>query len=371
MRTTTPIKEGTTRLFVYPVKTTKIGPGAKQKQPFYNPAMELNRDLSVVVGQWYIDSMGDSVKFLDGLAASGIRGIRLACEVEGDFSVIVNDQDLSAFSLIKRNIIATKTKKAVASNMDVNVLLSQHQFHSVDIDPFGPPVGFLDAAIRSIRHNGLLSVTATDTATLCGVYPKVCRRRYGAYSFHSVCMHEIGLRILLGFLCREAAKYDKGIQPLLCYTTDYYYRIYVLVRRGTRFANEAMKHYQMIDSQDFDTFFNAEHQHVGPLWTGKLQKKEIIAQVRTILFKKELKTRHKLWKLLSLLEDEANAPPFFYTTDSLASFLKISPPKLNSLFQGVQQQGAEIVKTHFSPTGFKTTATLEQIISVLKNTLIP
>ena len=264
MKTTTQIKEGTTRLFVYPVKTTKKGPGSKQKQPFYNPAMELNRDLSVVMGQWYVDSMVDSVEFLDGLAASGIRGIRLACEVDGDFLVTINDYDPAAFSLIKRNISATKTKKAVASNLDVNILLSQHQFHSVDIDPFGPPVGFLDAAIRSIRHNGLLSVTATDTATLCGVYPKVCRRRYGAYSAHSVCMHEIGLRILLGMLCREAAKYDKGIQPILCYTTDYYYRIYLLVRRGTRSANESIKQYQMINTQDYNPFFKGEHQQVGP-----------------------------------------------------------------------------------------------------------
>ena len=61
------------------------------------------------------------------------------------------------------------------------------------------PVGFIDSALRSIKNGGIIACTATDTATLCGVYPKVCIRRYGAIPFHSVVMKEIGLRILTWF----------------------------------------------------------------------------------------------------------------------------------------------------------------------------
>ena len=46
------ITEGTTELFVYKNKTTTKGPSSKAKTPFYNPAMELNRDLSIAVNQW-------------------------------------------------------------------------------------------------------------------------------------------------------------------------------------------------------------------------------------------------------------------------------------------------------------------------------
>ena len=51
------------------------GPG-KIKGVFYNPAMKLSRDLHVAFAQQF-DFHG---VMLDGLAASGVRGIRLALE---------------------------------------------------------------------------------------------------------------------------------------------------------------------------------------------------------------------------------------------------------------------------------------------------
>ena len=130
-----------------------------------------------------------------------------------------------------------KLKNIVALNCDLNSLLSESRFDYIDIDPFGSPIKFIDSAMRSISHNGLIACTATDTATLCGVYPKVCLRRYGAQPFHSNIMKEIGLRILLGVICREAGKYEKGIQPILSYTTDHYFRVYVRVENGISYAN--------------------------------------------------------------------------------------------------------------------------------------
>ena len=79
------IVEGKTGVLVLKKKFSKKGPGSKDKGPFYNPAMELNRDLSVILIQWLVNGSKKHVKLLDGLAASGIRGIRLANEVEGDF----------------------------------------------------------------------------------------------------------------------------------------------------------------------------------------------------------------------------------------------------------------------------------------------
>jgi tRNA (guanine26-N2/guanine27-N2)-dimethyltransferase len=36
----------------------------------------------------------------------------------------------------------------------------------VDLDPFGSPIQFLDAALQSLSRTGVLEVTATDTACL-------------------------------------------------------------------------------------------------------------------------------------------------------------------------------------------------------------
>ena len=360
------ITEGRTRVLVFKKKFSKRGPGSKDKNPFYNPAMELNRDLSVLVNQWFINSNSKHVNLLDGLAASGVRGIRLANELEGDFDVTINDWDEDAYALIKKNLEHCKLKDTVASNRNLNVLLSENCYHCIDIDPFGSPVFFIDSALKSVYNNGVIACTATDTATLCGVYPIVCLRRYGARPFHSYLMHEIGLRILLGFICREAGKYDKGIEPLVCHSTDHYFRVYVRVRNGIRHANESVNNLTLMKSKDL--FFSSKNgeSDIGPLWLGKLQNKNVIKELRSILFEKTLNTKNVLWKLLSLLEEEADAPAFFFTTDSLSSMLKLPSPKMKDIFEKLRSKGYIVVRTHFSPTGFKTNAPLDKIKEVFK-----
>jgi tRNA (guanine26-N2/guanine27-N2)-dimethyltransferase len=354
------ITEGTTEVLVFKNKYSDKGPGSKNNLPFYNPSMELNRDLSILVCQWMTNNSKKSLNLLDGLAASGIRGLRLAKELDGDFEVTINDWNEKAFNLIEKNAESSKCKNVILSNKNLNTLLCENKYDYIDIDPFGSPVFFIDSAMKSITNNGIISCTATDTATLCGVYPKVCMRRYNAIPFHSVVMKEVGLRILIGIICREAGKYDKGIDSLVCYSTDHYFRVYVRIRNGVGRANESMKDLQVIKS-DEKAGFEAINKDIGPLWTGKLHNKQVIKELRTILFDKKLNTKNNLWKLLDLLEGESEASRFFYTTDSLSSFLKKSPPKLETIFNTLKTMGYTVCKTHFSSTGFKTNAPLDQI----------
>ena len=359
------VTEGCSKILVFKKKISEKGPGSKGKEPFYNPAMELNRDLSILVCQWLIDNSKSHVRLLDGLAASGIRGIRFTNELDGDFDVTINDWNPDAFILIDKNIEKLKLKNTIPLNCNLNSLLSESKFDYIDIDPFGSPVYFIDSAMRSISNGGIIACTATDTATLCGVYPKVCLRRYGAVSFHSIVMKEIGLRILLGIICRNAGIYDKGIRPLICYSTDHYFRVYVQVIKDKNRANNSMKNYSIIRKNEL-VGSETTKKDIGPIWTGKLQDKRVVKELRGILFEKQLKTKNESWKLLDLLEDEADAPSFFYTTDGLASDLKKSPPKMEIIFEKLKNKGYDITKTHFSPTGFKTNAPKSEIEKVFK-----
>jgi len=360
------ITEGKTEVLVFKDKNTKKGPGSKNKVPFYNPTMEQNRDLSILVNQWLVNNNEKPLHILDGLAASGIRGIRLANELEGDFNVTINDWSEDSYALIKKNLKRCGLKNVVASNRNLNTLLSEERFHYIDVDPFGSPVYFIDSAIRSIYNNGIIACTATDTATLCGVYQKVCLRRYGVRSFHSPVMHEIGLRILLGFICREAAKYNKGIEPLICYSSDHYFRTYVQVKKGISYANESVDNLKSINSKDL--FFSSKQiTDIGPLWIGKIQNKNVIEEMRTILSGKQFNTKNNLWTFLDLLEEESDTSPFFYTTDELASLLKISPPKMKHIFKKLKEKGYAAARTHFCHTGFKTNATKDEIITIFKH----
>lgn len=357
------ITEGKTDILVYKNKESAKGPGSKDNLPFYNPSMELNRDISVLVCQYLINNNKRHLSILDGLAASGIRGIRFANELEGDFEVAINDWDEKSFNLIKKNIKNLKLKNTAALNLNLCALLSEKKFDYIDVDPFGSPAYYIDSAVRSIRNNGIIACTATDTSTLCGIYPNVCFRRYGAVPFYSSVMKEVALRILLGFICREAVKYDKGIKPLISYSTDHYFRFYVMIKNGVDNANDSIKNFSVIKPNGVIAS-ETNKKDIGPLWTGALQSKKFLEDLRTILFEKKIKT--SVWKLLDLLEEEADAPAFFYTVDNLASSLKRSIPKMKVIFKRLQSQGYTVVRTHFSPTGFKTNAPIDEIKKAFK-----
>jgi tRNA (guanine26-N2/guanine27-N2)-dimethyltransferase len=354
------ISEGNTEILVYHKNKTLKGPMEKGNYPFYNPSMELNRDLSIALNQWLIDNNKKSINILDGLAASGIRGIRFSNELEGSFEVHINDWSEDAYKLILENIKKIGSKNIIATNKNINVLLNEKKFDYIDIDPFGSPVYFIDSAIRSIKNNGVIACSATDSATLCGVYPKVCYRRYGSIPFHSSNMHEIGLRILIGFIARQSGKYDKGIRPILCYSTDHYFRIYVKIIKGVKKANETLKKISSLNTKD--CFYNIKkNQKIGPLWMGEIGNKNIIKDILSYTLLKKLNTKNKLVKLLDLLENESDLLPFFYKTDDIASNLKKSTPNIKYLFQSLNEKNYYAIKTHFSDIGFKTNAPIEEI----------
>jgi tRNA (guanine26-N2/guanine27-N2)-dimethyltransferase len=356
------IVEGTTSVYVPKQDTKQKGPGKKQGLPFYNPAMELNRDFSIALVQWFIQhSKKKHVSLLDGLASTGIRGIRFIHELCGSFDVIINDWSKEAFTVIQKNVEYTKSNLLRCSNEDLNQLLLKQSFDYIDVDPFGSPVLFIDAAMKSIRHQGILAVSATDTAALCGVYPKVCKRRYAANPYHGSVMHEVGLRILLGFVAREATKHDMGILPILSYKTDHYFRIYLQVLHNVERANKTAQYIQCIPASSLFPFDSLNDYTIGPLWTGHIHSKENLKNIRQIIEKKQFGTKRKMVKLLTIFQEEAEAPMGYFSTDDLGSLLHCSPPKLDQLWMTFRKENIPIFKTQFNPTGFKTPASIQQV----------
>jgi len=357
------INEGNTDIFVFKNKESKKGPGTKDKLPFYNPSMELNRDLSVLLCQKQINSSERKLELVDGLASTGIRGLRFANELTGDFNITINDWNPQAFELINKNVDNLKIENINSTNINLNTLLSQKKFDYIDIDPFGSPAYFIDSAMRSIKNNGIIACTATDTAALCGTYKKACMRRYSSVPFHSIVMKEIGIRILLGFICRTAGIYEKALSPIISYSTDHYFRVYLKILKGATKANQSIKNYKMISSGEF-VGIQKTKEDIGPLWMGKLQDKGTIEDLIQILFEKKLNTKNELLRLLDLLKGESNASDFFYTTEGISSKLKKSPPKLEIVLKKLKDKGYHVYKTHFSQTGFKTNAPINEIEKV-------
>ena len=175
------ISEGKAKIAAYTARTV-----SKEMPVFYNPVMKLNRDMTVLLLS-SIDMKGMQIGL--PLAGTGVRACRLLTELKrGKIkSIEINDKSEEAVNLIKKNIALNEEiltcDDIEVSRLDANqFLLESSGFDYIEIDPFGSPNPFLDAALTRLSRKGLLAATATDTAPLCGTYPKTCRseeRRVG------------------------------------------------------------------------------------------------------------------------------------------------------------------------------------------------
>ena len=209
------VKEGRVVVLVPKLQAyvTDLSDYAPSKAPvFYNPVMELNRDISVLALQAYQRRTNKEISICEPLTSSGVRGVRFAAEIHGVGKLLINDINMRAVKVAKHNVKLNNLEKKVAvKHKDANCLLSCHgaprkRFDVVDLDPFGSPVPYLDSAIRALRNNGLLALTATDLAPLCGVHSKACVRKYGGRPLRTEYCHELAVRLLAGCASSLAAR---------------------------------------------------------------------------------------------------------------------------------------------------------------------
>jgi len=362
------ITEGLTSLHV-PVEGGfgKRRSGRPRKPPvFYNPHMQLARDVCVL----FLKAV-EASSFADVLAGSGVKGLRAA--VEAGCKVYLNDANPAAAELAERNAELNKVDARVL-NMDGGSFLLSHKgvFDFIDIDPFGSPAPFLSPAFLAVRRKGFIGMTATDTATLCGVYPRTCYRRYGAMPLRSPFCHEVGLRILIGHAVREAARYDRAAQPVLSHSTRHYFRLYLHVVRSAPSAQSALEKlgylYWCGSCLAFDyeqSLFPAEKTcscskgmsvH-GPLWLGRLHDKAVVSSML------ELASNGAAVKLLKLIQGEVEAP-FYHDLHALARRAGLTPPKVQAAIGRLRERGHMASRTHFSPVAVKTDAGAKDVMEV-------
>ena len=146
---------------------------------------QLNRDLSILAYSAFAASSGKKT-FADSFTGIGARALRVAVEVPEVEQVYCNDINCVAIEAAKdaARLNSVTCQRCHFSIDEVCKFLLKgdnegSRYSIVDLDPFGTPARHIDCAIlRSVLDGGLVSITATDTAVLWGIYPKVCLRRY-------------------------------------------------------------------------------------------------------------------------------------------------------------------------------------------------
>ena len=359
---------------------------------FYNPVMALNRDITVLVLQAYQRTKEKELSVCDPLTGCGIRGIRFAGEVRDIKKVVVNDISPKAAKLAKLNVERNGlTERILVMNEDANLLLNGHsgpceRFDFIDIDPFGSPVLYLDSAIRALRDEGLLALTATDLAPLCGVHPRACIRKYGGRSLRTEYCHELAVRLLIGCLTTVAAKRNLGIEVVFSLSTDHYIRAYALLHYGAKRADWSIQQMGYVlhcfaclhreTSEGLFSFLDSRCPEcgssmaaAGPLWLGKLIDKNSCSLMKNEIKGRKLEEERRICRLLSATEAEADSPGTYYVIDKVCDKLGLPVPPLNRVVEELTRAGFRATITHFNSRGVKTDASAKEIKEVVSKLL--
>jgi len=364
------VREGTVEVDV----PEQEGPG-KSDAVFFNPDMELNRDITVAALDAYRERRPDAATYLDATAATGIRGVRAAAN---GWRASMADVDPDAVERCAANL-ERNGLEGETHHRDANALLYDSTgYDVVDLDPFGTPMPFAEAVLRNSR--GLVCVTATDTAPLCGAHFKSGVRKYDAIPRNTEYHAEMGLRVLLSALARVAARHDIGVTPVLSHVSDHYVRTYLTLSNSATAANNCLESLGYLHHcpeclwrehgygrtvPDCDACPNCGSDQVleaGPLWLDATHDGEFAQSTREHLTE-EMGTADRAERLLDRVGAELDTPTHY---DQHRLYGRWGEPAvgMDEYLGALREAGFSASRTHYGGTTFKTDATVSEMAAL-------
>jgi tRNA (guanine26-N2/guanine27-N2)-dimethyltransferase len=92
----------------------------------------------------------------------------------------------------------------------------------------------------------------------------------------------------------------------------------------------------------------------------------IVHKVAGDLVERNFKLGQQELVLLNRCAEEADGPPAFYDVHEVARRAGVSPPKIVELIAKLREGGYFASRTHFSGTGFRTDAPMEELVKIFK-----
>lgn len=336
------------------------------------------------------------LRVLEALAASGLRSVRFAREVPGLGAIVASDCSPRAAALMARNVALNGVGELVTPRLaDARMLMYQSKaerepFDVIDLDPYGSPAPFLDAAVQAVSEGGLLCVTCTDMAVMAGNSAETCYSKYGAVSLKGKFCHEMALRIILHSLDLRANCYQRFVVPLLSVSADFYVRVFVRVFTGqAKVKASASKqalvfhcvgcgshHLQRLGRATSHgsgfkysaatgppvgptcEFCQHRHQVGGPVWAEPLHDPTFVEGILAALERSpgRFSTEPRLRGMLSVIAEELSDVPLYYTLDGLSSTIRSNTPSLLQLRSALLHAGFRVSLSHACRNAVKTDA---------------
>jgi tRNA (guanine26-N2/guanine27-N2)-dimethyltransferase len=385
------VTEGMARIMVPEVAPSEgeTLEGARSRAPvFYNPVMKMNRDSAILALGALQRRLSRPLTICEPMCGTGIRGIRMALEVPGVREAVLGDMSYHAVRLAEGNIRMNGVGDSVrVRRMEANLLLSLHarplaRFDYTDIDPYGTPAPFIDTAARATRRDGMVALTATDMAPLCGVNVRACLRKYGSTSLRTGYSHESALRILAGAFVRGAAVHEVASRPVFGFFADHYIRLYMRLDRGKRRADESLRETGYLlncpGCKSFRTVkggldekgglcevCGSEMKAEGPLWLGDLAEEGFCSDMIECSEDSFIGSNRRLIKIIGNVRGEIGMPPGFFVIDELSSDLGVASRRIEPVIEGLKAAGFKATRTHADSRGLKTDAPVEAVKGII------
>ncbi|KAM3392169.1 hypothetical protein ACQJBY_013359 [Aegilops geniculata] len=418
----------------------------KSNSVFFNKAQVNNRDLSIAVLRWFIlkrqeehdtqlkgrraeippeqhadgldpattgsedtalrkESSLKAPKVLEALAASGLRAIRYALEVDGIGEVIALDNNEVAIESCKRNIYHNgihASSKVVPHLADARIYMLTHpkEFDVVDLDPYGSPAAFLDSAVQCVADGGILMCSATDMAVLAGGNAEVCFSKYGSYPVRGKYRHEMALRILLACIESDAIRHKRYIVPVISVHMDFYIRVFVRIFTSASTVKSSplkfshvyqcvgcnsfhLQNVGRINSKDkrnipLPNFCPTVPQECsecggkfvmgGPIWSDPIHDRDwatsILSNIRATsgLYQ----AYAKISAILTSVSEELPNAPLFVSLHSICATLKCTNPTMVMFHSAIRNAGYQISGSHADPLALKTDAPMSVIWDIMR-----
>jgi len=347
------VNEGNLKLGLPDPRNIKL---SKKDPVFYNPAAKISRELTLS----FLKSV--NVKnCLDLLSASGAMGLKIAKDLP--IRVLLNDANPEAVKLIKKNITLNKIKNAEVTNESANKLLKKiKKFDYIDIDPFGPPVPFLDSAVKKVSK--YLGVTSTDTSALSGTYPKACLRKYESLPLKNEFMHEIGVRILIKRVQDFGIKHKIALEPVFSFHFERYSRVFFKVGKNMDkirldtgyicYCSECLWRKSSKTEKKECPSCKGKLKCAGKLWIGTIWDNKIIDEML------KQSVSYETRKLLKTIQEESKIDTVgYYDLHAIAKKHKWETvPKIEKVIENIKKEGYRASRTHFSPNGIRSNANI-------------
>ncbi|MFX1285279.1 MAG: hypothetical protein ACFFB5_16630 [Promethearchaeota archaeon] len=363
----------------------------RSNEVFFNFHQEINRDFSVLLLRAYgdINSKND-LRVCEPLCGSGIRSARYALETPTS-SLYCNDINSKAVHIAQKNInrLPSPTAKRVQLfNMDCNSFLQKLNvenfvFDFIDIDPFGTPIPFVQYSIRLVTLEGLLAFTATDLASLVGLYPKALYAKYGLSHFDIRIgnVHEIAARALITGIQHIGLTLSQSLIPIATLYHRHFMRCFLVRNRGVdtvinqtgfiHLCKRCQARYTSLLGEkrtSCPACGEPDEMKIGPIYLGRIHNSEYLSSILLDEHLQKMGTRKRLVKILPLMIDESSLDiPWSFDIPKLAKEVRVTVPSITQIMKILKERGYKCYKTHFSGSSLKTDANEAELCSVIKS----